>query len=50
VNDLRLKAGAGAVDAGQRLPGIGAAFAGEAPDLGAYEAGAAAPHYGPRAP
>ena len=48
VNDLRLRAGAGAVDAGQPLPGMNDGFAGKAPDLGVYEAGAGLPHYGPR--
>ena len=38
----------GAIDAGQMLPGINDHFAGEAPDLGAIEAGCEEPHYGPR--
>ena len=37
-----------AVDAGTALPGINDAMTGSAPDLGAYERGLAAPHYGPR--
>jgi hypothetical protein len=49
VNDLRLKAGSAAIDAGEALPGINDGFAGKAPDLGAYELGAEMPHYGPRA-
>ncbi|MCZ7648567.1 MAG: right-handed parallel beta-helix repeat-containing protein [Planctomycetota bacterium] len=48
VNDLRLKEGAEALDAGTPLPGITDGFAGKAPDLGAYEFGAELPHYGPR--
>ncbi|MBN2473981.1 MAG: right-handed parallel beta-helix repeat-containing protein [Pirellulales bacterium] len=46
--DLRLKPGTAAVDAGAVLPGLNAGYAGSAPDLGAYELGAATPHYGPR--
>jgi hypothetical protein len=46
--DLRLRAGAAAIDAGESLPGINDGFAGRAPDLGAYETGAPLPHYGPR--
>jgi hypothetical protein len=48
--DLRLSDKSSAIDAGQVLSGFNAGFAGRAPDLGAYEAGAAPPHYGPRAP
>ncbi|MBT3201228.1 MAG: hypothetical protein HN350_15110, partial [Phycisphaerales bacterium] len=48
VNDLRLKANSAAIDAGAVLPNINDGFAGKAPDLGAYELGAKAPHYGPR--
>jgi hypothetical protein len=48
VNDLRLKGGSAAIDAGAVLPGINDDFAGLAPDLGAYEFGAELPHYGPR--
>jgi hypothetical protein len=47
-NDLRLKAGTAAIDAGEVLPGFNDRFAGKAPDLGAYEFGADLPHYGPR--
>ena len=47
-NDLRLSADSGAVDRGERIPNINDGFAGEAPDLGAYEAGQPLPHYGPR--
>ncbi len=46
--DFRLKEGSVAVDSGVRLPGVNDNFLGEAPDLGAYERGAALPHYGPR--
>jgi hypothetical protein len=46
--DLRLAAGSRAIDAGQVLPGFDDGFTGNAPDLGAYEAGAEMPHYGPR--
>ncbi len=45
---LTLTAGCGAVDAGIILPNIDDAFAGAAPDLGAYELGMALPAYGPR--
>jgi len=48
ANDLRLKAGSAAIDAGEVLPGINDGFSGKAPDLGAYELGAELPHYGPR--
>jgi hypothetical protein len=47
--DFRLRPGSGALDAGVALPGINADFAGDAPDLGAYELGHPLPHYGPRA-
>ena len=46
--DLRLSTSTAALDAGQPLSGFNDAFAGKAPDLGAYEAGAPLPHYGPR--
>jgi hypothetical protein len=46
--DFGLAEGCAAVDAGEVLPGINDGFAGNAPDLGAYEVGAAAPQYGPR--
>ncbi|MBI3831899.1 MAG: right-handed parallel beta-helix repeat-containing protein [Planctomycetes bacterium] len=48
LNDLRLKEGSAAIDAGEALPGMNDGFAGKAPDLGAYELGEALPHYGPR--
>ena len=41
--DPRLKLG---IDAGEALAGF--EFTGAAPDLGAIEAGAELPHYGPR--
>ena len=47
--DLRLRPRSRAVDAGTGLPGLTDGFTGAAPDLGAYEQGAALPHYGPRA-
>jgi hypothetical protein len=46
--DLRLRAGSAAIDAGEVLLGFNDGFTGQAPDLGAYELGAALPHYGPR--
>ena len=49
VADLRLAAGSAAVDKGTVIVGIDDDFAGTAPDLGAYELGAALPTYGPRA-
>jgi hypothetical protein len=48
AQDLRPADRSGAIDAGTPLPGLNDRFAGKAPDLGAYEAGAALPHYGPR--
>lgn len=46
--DLRLQDGSAAVDRGVVLPNINDGFVGAAPDLGAYEVGAALPPYGPR--
>ena len=46
--DLRLKAGAKAIDAGVHIPNINDDYTGAAPDCGAYEVGQAMPHYGPR--
>jgi hypothetical protein len=46
--DLRPAPGAAVVDAGAVLPGITDGFAGARPDIGAYEAGAPLPRYGPR--
>ena len=46
--DFSLKPGGAAVDAGARLPNVNDGFTGEAPDLGAWEAGVEPPHYGPR--
>lgn len=48
VADLRLKAGTAAIDAGEPLARLNDDFAGKAPDLGAYEADAPLPQYGPR--
>ena len=45
---MTLKAGCGAVDAGAILPNINDGFLGTAPDLGAFELGQPAPTYGPR--
>jgi hypothetical protein len=47
--DFRLKPGSKAVDAGLRLANVNDDFAGQAPDLGAYEVGKPLPVYGPRA-
>lgn len=44
--DLRPASGGAAIDVGLVLPGF--AYAGAAPDLGAYEAGSPVPAYGPR--
>jgi hypothetical protein len=46
--DLRPRAGSAVVDKAERLPGINDGFAGQGPDIGAYEAGRPLPHYGPR--
>jgi hypothetical protein len=46
--DFRLKPASKPVDAGVRLPNVNDGYTGKAPDLGAYEAGQAAPVYGPR--
>ncbi len=46
--DFSLRAGSKAVDAGIELPTITDGFTGKAPDLGAFEFGRAAFHYGPR--
>lgn len=48
VADLRLAATGAAVDVGVPLANVNDGFAGTAPDLGAYEAGANLPVYGPR--
>jgi hypothetical protein len=48
VNDLRLKEGCAAIDAGAVLPNINDGFQGKAPDIGAFELGEPLPHYGPR--
>ena len=48
VPDLRILANSAAADAGVVLPNVNDGFSGSAPDLGAYEAGAGLPHYGPR--
>ena len=46
--DLRPLASAAVVDAATLLPNVNDGFAGRAPDMGAHEAGAALPVYGPR--
>ena len=46
--NFRLRPGGKAVDAGVRIPTVNDGFVGEAPDLGALEAGHPQPHYGPR--
>jgi hypothetical protein len=46
--DFTLRRGSAAVDAGVRLPGVNDGYTGAAPDLGAYEVGRPAPHYGVR--
>ena len=46
--DLRLRPGSAAVDAGLVITNINDNFTGSGPDLGAYELGADPPHYGPR--
>lgn len=48
LNDLRLKAGCSAIDAGEAVPGFDQGAVGAGPDLGAYELGSEMPHYGPR--
>jgi hypothetical protein len=46
--DFSLSPGSAAIDHGVVLPNVTDGFAGDAPDLGALEAGQAPPHYGPR--
>lgn len=46
--DFGLRRGATAVDAGIAIPNVTEGFTGAAPDLGALERGADAPHFGPR--
>jgi hypothetical protein len=46
--DFRLRPGSAAIDRGTPLPTVTDGFSGIAPDLGALEAGAPVPHYGPR--
>ncbi|MEX2231374.1 MAG: right-handed parallel beta-helix repeat-containing protein [Cyclobacteriaceae bacterium] len=48
VQDLRLKPGSAAIDAGVHIPNINDNFTGKAPDCGAYEQNQKMPHYGPR--
>jgi len=46
--DFSLRSGSPAIDAGVELPTITDGFTGRAPDLGAFESGRPAFHYGPR--
>lgn len=46
--NFRLKSGSKAVDAGALIPTVNEGHVGRAPDLGALEAGAPEPKYGPR--
>jgi len=46
--DFRLRPGSAAIDRGIALPNVTDDFTGQAPDLGALEAGRPAPVYGPR--
>ena len=46
--DVRLKPGSAAVDRGVEMPNVTDGFAGQAPDLGAVEAGQPMPVFGPR--
>ncbi|MBL9190431.1 MAG: hypothetical protein JNK23_23325 [Opitutaceae bacterium] len=46
--NFQLKPGGRAIDAGEVIPTVNDDFNGKAPDLGALEAGATPPHYGPR--
>ncbi len=46
--EFALRKGSKAVDAGMVLPNVTDGFSGKAPDLGAFERGRPAPHYGPR--
>jgi hypothetical protein len=46
--DLRPADGSPLIDAGVVVPNVSDRFNGKAPDIGAYEHGAPAPHYGPR--
>jgi hypothetical protein len=45
--DFRLRPGSPAIDRGAVLPGITDGMTGGAPDIGAFEFGQPAPHYGP---
>jgi hypothetical protein len=46
--DFRIRAGSPAENAGEIIPNVNDSFIGSAPDIGAYELGAALPIYGPR--
>jgi hypothetical protein len=46
--NVAIRPGSKAVDAGVPLPGINDGYSGAAPDLGCFEVGKPAPHYGPR--
>ncbi len=45
--NFRLSPSGKAVDAGVKIPNVNEGYSGSAPDLGAYEVGQPAPHYGP---
>jgi hypothetical protein len=46
--DLRIKSGAAPADKALPIANINDGYVGAAPDIGAYEVGAALPVYGPR--
>ncbi len=48
LGDYRLAAGSAGLDQGCRVPGLNHAFAGRAPDMGAFETDAAGPDFPPR--
>jgi hypothetical protein len=50
ANDLRLREGSAAVDAGVVVPNVSDGYTGRAPDLGCCELGQPPPRYGPRPP
>ncbi|NKB69570.1 MAG: hypothetical protein GKR89_21075 [Candidatus Latescibacteria bacterium] len=47
---LHLNPNAAAIDAGEAVANLADVFSGSAPDLGAFEVGGPAPHFGPRGP
>lgn len=48
VGSFALAATSAAIDRGRAIPGVNAQAGGAGPDLGAWERGCPAPHYGPR--